>query len=122
MCLLQLAAAFHAPDLLDGFATNPVHRLVQVHGDADVIGDDAQAVAHGEVMTGTADITAVYQGLTDSVSTLVRDGLPPYPYMDLSLFGPQPSVGMTATARAYFYQSAVVGSQNVTGRRLTRRP
>ena len=63
---------------------------------------------------GTADITAVHQGLTDSVSAVVRESPPQYPYIQVFLLDPSPSAGKTANARAYFYQSAVVGFQNVT--------
>ncbi len=47
--LLELAAAFHAPGVDDFAVADGVDVLVEVHGDADVVGEDVDPVAYREL-------------------------------------------------------------------------
>jgi len=54
--LLELAAARDAPNLDNLVAPDAVDLLVQVRGRADVVGNDAEAVAEGEFALRAANI------------------------------------------------------------------
>ena len=54
--LLEFSAGGHGPDAFDGVTAHAVKLLMEIDGNADVIGDDAKAVADGELALDAADI------------------------------------------------------------------
>jgi hypothetical protein len=54
--LLQLASSFNPPSLLDYAASDSIDAFVEIHGYANVIGDNPNAIADIEPMAGFAKV------------------------------------------------------------------